>query len=142
MDPCYIYILTHPPAAVSFFIHLCADLHGLAEGLSSGGQDHEFLEGQAVAGVLPAVDDVERGDRHLELVVARQVREVLHEQTRPGKKERRNPHKIATKSFIFNSFYFNQKQSAETNKTKSNKFQLLIQTNKCNGQERKNKPSG
>lgn len=58
-------------------MYLCADLHGLAEGLRTGGQDHELLEGEAVAGVLSAVDHVERGHRHLELVVAGQVRKVL-----------------------------------------------------------------
>lgn len=57
--------------------NLCADLHGLAEGLSPGGQDHELLEGKTVAGVLAAVDHVERGHRHLELVVTRKLCEML-----------------------------------------------------------------
>lgn len=58
--------------------HLGTDLHGLAERRGSRGQDHELLEGQPVSGVLATVDDVESRHGHLELVVTRQVGEVLN----------------------------------------------------------------
>lgn len=42
-------------------VGLGTHLEGLGEGRSAGGEDHELLEGKLVAGVLTAVDDVERG---------------------------------------------------------------------------------
>ena len=60
--------------------HLAADLHRLGEGVGAGRDDEELLEGQLVAGVLAAVDDVEARHRHgVWVAVAGQVREVLPE---------------------------------------------------------------
>ena len=67
-----------PPPARSI-AHLRADLHSLSERRGAGGEDHELLEGKTVPGVLSAVDHVERGHRHLQLLVAGEVREVLPE---------------------------------------------------------------
>ncbi len=43
--------------------HLRAGLQGLTVGRDAGGQDHELLHRQIVAGVAAAVDDVEGGHR-------------------------------------------------------------------------------
>ena len=42
-------------------VGLGTDLHGLLEGRSTGGNDHELLERELVAGVRSTVDDVEAG---------------------------------------------------------------------------------
>ena len=41
---------------------LTADGHGLGEGLGSGGDDEELLEGEAISRVFSTVDHVEAGD--------------------------------------------------------------------------------
>jgi hypothetical protein len=43
-------------------VRLSADLHRVCEGLGAGGEEHELLERELVAGVATTVDDVERGD--------------------------------------------------------------------------------
>ena len=60
-------------------VDFAADLHGLTEGLSPSGDDKVLLESQLVPGMGAAVDDVEAGHRHSELVlgVAGEVGEVL-----------------------------------------------------------------
>ena len=42
-------------------VSLGADLHGLREGGSTDGKQHEFLEGQFVSGMGTTVDDIECG---------------------------------------------------------------------------------
>jgi hypothetical protein len=42
-------------------VSLGTDLHGLSEGGSSNGEQHELLEGELVPGVRTTVDDVECG---------------------------------------------------------------------------------
>ena len=61
-------------------ISLGAHLHGLGEGRSPGGDEHEFLEGELVAGVGATVDDVEaRGGEDVGGLDARELSEVLVE---------------------------------------------------------------
>ena len=56
---------------------LTADLHGLGERRGAGGDDEELLEGQLVASVLAAVDDVEARDGHgVRVGIAGQIRVV------------------------------------------------------------------
>merc|ERR1719409_2462743 len=58
-------------------VDLAADLHGLLEGLSTGGADHELLHGQTVARVRAAVDHVHPGHGKADLAGAGQVGDVL-----------------------------------------------------------------
>lgn len=65
--------------------HLRSDLHCLRERRRSCGEDHEFLESQTVPSMLSTVDHVERWHRHNQLVVPRQIREVLRDTGRGGR---------------------------------------------------------
>lgn len=60
-------------------VDLDTEAERLLEGSGTSGQDHELLHLEAVAGVCTTVDDVERWDRHNELVsgLASQLSEVV-----------------------------------------------------------------
>lgn len=47
-------------------VSLSTDLHSLGEGSGAGGEEHELLESELVAGVGASVDDVEGRDGKVE----------------------------------------------------------------------------
>lgn len=62
---------------LQMMVHLGAHLHGLGKAGGTGGQDHELLHGQLVAGVAAAVDHVEGGHGQDDLLVASQIGDVF-----------------------------------------------------------------
>lgn len=57
-------------------VHFGTNLHGLGEGGSTGGQNHELLHGQLVAGMGATVDHIESRSREDDVGVAGQVSNV------------------------------------------------------------------